>query len=36
MRRIKTLYALFLALLVMLTCAACGQQQAAQTEDHSP
>lgn len=33
MRRIKTLYALFLALLVMLTCAACGQQQAAQTED---
>lgn len=33
MRRFKTLCALLLALLVMLTCAACGQQQAAQPED---
>ena len=33
MRRFKTLCVLLLALLVMLTCAACGQQQAAQPED---
>ena len=33
MRRFRTLCALLLALLVMLTCAACGQQQAAQPED---
>lgn len=33
MRRFKTLCVLLLTLLVMLTCAACGQQQAAQPED---